>query len=189
MNRLEHNPLHLSRAGILMAVWGVLILVAGVATQYYYPSIEAVLQWWAIVTVIGLAVQAACELRDQPLNFLAWVAAMAVGWVFTLWAVSPGVGLFADLTPVWLILLGLAYIPTAFQIDRRYWLFAALHLALGALMELSVRGVFVVGFLNSYSSLILGLVGGGSMIAGAALARIKYAEARSEARLSHQSSA
>ena len=188
MNRLEHNPLRLSRAGILMAVWGVLILVAGVATQYYYPSIEAVLQWWGIVTVIGLAVQAVCELRDQPLNFFAWVGAMAVGWAFTLWALSPGVGLFADLSPVWLILLGLAYIPTAFQIDRRYWLFAALHLALGGLMELSARGILVIGFLNSNSSLMFGLVGGGSMVIGAVLARVKYVEARSEARLSPQSS-
>jgi hypothetical protein len=172
-----------------MAVWGVLILVAGVATQYYYPSIEAVLQWWGIVTVVGLAVQAMCELRYQPLNFLAWVAATAVGWAFTLWAVRPGVGLFADLSPIWLILLGLAYIPTSFQIDRRYWLFAASHLALGGLMELSARGILVIGILDSYSSLILGVVGGGSMIVGAALARIKHAEARQAAQLSPQSSA
>lgn len=176
MEHLENNPLRLSRAGLLMAIWGVLILAAGITTQYYYPSVEGVMLIWSVVTVVGLGAQALCQLKDQPLNYAIWVGAMVVGWLFTHYASSPGVGLFRDIAPIWIIMLGLAYIPTAFQIDSRFRYLAALHLVVGGLMELSVRGVLDIVFLRSNGSLLLGIVGGGTMLVGAALCRIRVEE-------------
>jgi hypothetical protein len=169
MQRLEKNPLRLSRAGIVMIAWGLLILGAGVYNQYYFPSMEHILTVWGVVSVLGLAIQGLCEIRDQRINFLAWVAVVVLGWAFTLYAIyATNYQFFGHISGVWLILLGLAYIPTALQIDRRYWLFAALHFIVGSLMEQSALKVLspeMTRFFDTNSPLLFGLVAGGSLLA------------------------
>ena len=174
MEKLERNPLGLSRAGIVMLAWGVLILVAALYNQWWFPGFDSMLLIWAGVTVVGLAVQAVCEVRDQPINFLAWVAVVVVGWAFTLYAIysDPSLARFSLLSAIWLIMLGIAYMPTAIQIDSRYWWFAAAHLVVGGLMELSALRVVAIPFLNNNASLLLGIIGGGSLIAAAYFGRV-----------------
>ena len=168
MQRLEKNPLSLSRAGIVMIAWGLLILGAGVYNQYYFPSMEHILAVWGVVSVIGLAIQGLCEFRDQRTNFLAWVAVVVLGWAFTLYAIyATNYQYFGHISGVWLILLGLAYVPTALQIDRRYWIFAVLHFIVGSMMEQSAFKVLspeLMRFLDTNAPLIFGLVGGGSLL-------------------------
>jgi hypothetical protein len=175
MERLEHNPVRLSRAGIVMAVWGALILGVGLYNQWNFPSMETILLLWGGVTVVGLAVQGLCEVKDQRVNFLAWVAVVALGWAFTLYAIyATNYALFGHLGGIWLILLGLAYVPTALQIDRRYWIFAGLHFLVGGLMELSAFKMLPAGmmkFLDGNTALLIGVIGGGTLLVAAFFGR------------------
>ena len=49
---------------------------------------------------------------------------------------------------------------TAYHVERHFLIFAALHIVVGVLMELSARGVMRIGFLDTYSTLIFGVVAG-----------------------------
>lgn len=175
MEKLEHNPLRLSRAGIVMAVWGALILGVGLYNQWNFPSMEMILMLWGGVTVVGLAVQGLCEVKDQRTNFLAWVGVVLLGWAFTLYAIyATNYAYFDHLGGVWLILLGLAYVPTALQIDRRYWIFAGLHFLAGGLMELSAFKLLpadMMSFLDRNTPLLIGVIGGGTLLVAAFFGR------------------
>jgi|GEM_PF-1362949 len=175
MEKLERNPLRLSRAGIVMAVWGALILCMGLYNQWNFPSMETILMLWGGVTVVGLAVQGLCEVKDQRANFLAWVGVVLLGWAFTLYAIyATNYAYFGHLGGVWLILLGLAYVPTALQIDRRYWIFAGLHFLVGGLMELSAFKLLpadMMNFLDRNTPLLIGVIGGGTLLAAAFFGR------------------
>lgn len=173
MQSLENNPLHLSRAGIVMLTWGVLILLGGAITQWYFPSVGEVLAWWGVISVAGIAVQLLCQVRDQPFNCGIWIVAVAIGWAFTLYATSPEVGWYGDIAGVWLIFLGVGYINTARRINSRFMIFAVLHFVVGGLMELSVHKILPISFLDNYASLILGLVGGLSLVIAAFFARVE----------------
>jgi len=89
---------------------------------------------------------------------------MVIGWVFTYYVVKfdggSHIDLFGDLAGVWLILLGLGYIATAFQVDKRFLIVAGLHLVVGALLEVSSRHIAAIEILDTYSALIFGLVAG-----------------------------
>jgi hypothetical protein len=52
-------------------------------------------------------------------------------------------------------------------VDKRFFAFAALHILVGLLMELSARQIVSIGVLDQYSSLIFGLVAGIPLIIAA----------------------
>jgi hypothetical protein len=195
MQSLENNPLRLSRAGLLMLTWGVAIVIAGGLTQWVrFSSLDSILHLWGAVTLVGVAVQVVCQVRDQGFNCAAWVAALAIGWAFTFYVIDfengAHLNLYGDLAGVWLILFGLAYVDTARRIDSRFLWLAELHLAVGGLMELSAHGIvgvpIISPLLNSYGSLIFGLVSGAPLIVASAFARVKVEQPRLDASLSPQ---
>lgn len=174
MGWVEHNPLGLSRAGVLMVGWGLLLLVAGALSQWaQFPSFELFLAMWGAVTVLGLALQATCHFQDQRANLSVWLAAVALGWVFTLYIMYRETALYSELAPLWLLLLGVAYIDTAFRINTRFFYLAAIHIVGALVLELAGRGVLKVDFLSTYSPFILGVIAGLFLIIGAPFARIR----------------
>lgn len=164
MINLDRNTLHFHKAQFLLIVWGLLILLSSVMSRYFDMSLNSVLFLWGGVTLLGLIAQAISLVRGLGQNYAAWVAAIAAGWLFTLYVVKLDNGahldLYSDIAGVWLILLGLAYLATAFQVVRLHLALAALHIAAGLLLELSARRIMPVSFLDANSTLIFGLVAG-----------------------------
>lgn len=115
-------------------------------------------------TVLGIGFQLISMVRGLGLNLGIWIILMICGWLFTFYVIKFEEGihiyLFGDLSGVWLILLWIGYVATAFQVDKRFLIVAALHLGVGALLELASRGLVSFEILNTYSTLIFGLVGG-----------------------------
>jgi hypothetical protein len=177
MDIIEHNPLRLTRAGVTMAVWGVVLLLAGVYNQYQFPSVEAILGIWGAITLIGLAVQVACEIKHAAVNFYVWLASVAVAWLFTLyvtvWDNGAHGALYPDLPGVWLIFLGLGYVDTARRINSRFVWIGVVHIVAGIILEIVARGIIKVDFLSTYSTLIFGIVAGGTLIVGSTQSRLK----------------
>lgn len=156
--------LRIPKVSFILAGWGLLIFLGGVINQWFNLSADFTLWLWAGITVLGVAAQVISMVRGMGLNLGIWLALIVIGWLFTYYVVKfdggSHVDLFGDLPGVWLILLGLGYVATAFQVDKRFLILAALHLLVGFLMELSSRRVVTIEFLDSYSALIFGLVGG-----------------------------
>src|SRR5437588_3177016 len=98
------------------------------------------------------------------MNFTVWLILIAIGWAFTFYVIKfdngAHIDLYGDLPGVWLILLGFGHLATAYHVDRRFLIMAAVAFAGGLLLELSARGVFQVGFLTANSSLLFGLIAG-----------------------------
>lgn len=154
----------INKAAFQLAAWGLVILVAGALSQYFNLSADFLLWLWGGATVLGLVAQIGALVRGVGLNLGVWIAVLAAGWLFTFYVTKFDNGAHADLYPdlpgVWLILLGIGYIASAFQLDKRFFILAALHLVAGGLLELSARRIVAVDFLDANGALLLGLVGG-----------------------------
>lgn len=158
-----------------MVVWGLLLLIAGAITQWValpYPG--GFLGLWAVATVLGFAFQGLCQLRWQPVNFYVWVGAAALGWLFTLYVVYVDkTGTFyPEITPVWFLLLGLAYVHTGMKIHTRFYILAALHFAAALIFELVGRGVISSEFMLVNGPILFGVLAGVSLGLGAYFARV-----------------
>ncbi|HEX2914422.1 MAG TPA: hypothetical protein VH186_26720 [Chloroflexia bacterium] len=176
------TSLNITKASFTLAGWGLLLLLAGCINQWFELKTDFVLLLWVGVTVLGVLAQLAGMANGLGLNLLAWLFVIAAGWVFTYYVTKFENGvhadLYGDLAGVWLILLGIGYVACIFQLDRRFALIAALHFVAGALLELSARGIVSLEFLDSYSSLVFGLVAGVPLLVAAL--PFWYAEAQPE---------
>jgi hypothetical protein len=156
--------LRVPKVTILLGSWGLLIFLGGVINQWFNLSADFTLLLWVGITILGIAAQLITMVKGLGFNLGIWVALMVAGWLFTYYVVKfdngAHIDLFGDMAGVWLILLGIGYIATAFQVDKRFLIVAGVHLLVGALLELSSRRVVSIEFLDSYSPLIFGLVGG-----------------------------
>jgi hypothetical protein len=153
--------LRINKAAFTLGAWGLLILLASLVNQFFIPpSLEAVYALWSAVTLLGILAQAICLARGLGTNFAVWIVVMVIGWLFT------HSGFYADIPGVWLILLGVGYVATAFQIHMRFMWLAGLHLAVGALMELAAHNIVSFPLLVSYASLVFGLVAGLPLVIG-----------------------
>jgi hypothetical protein len=164
MFNMKELQLNIPKISFLLAGWGLLIFLGGIINQWFNLSADFILWIWAGVTILGLVAQLISMVRGMELNLGIWIALIIVGWLFTYYVVKfdggAHIDLFGDLSGVWLILLGLGYIATAFQVDKRFLIVAGLHLAVGVLMELSSRRVISIEIFDTYSAFIFGLVGG-----------------------------
>jgi hypothetical protein len=169
MINLDQRIVRINKAVFLMAGWGLLILLGSLINQFFdLPSPDYVLYLWGGVTLLGIACQAIAMVRGLGQNFAAWMVVIALGWVFTFYVIKfdngAHIDLYGDLAGVWLILLGVGHLVTAYHVVRRFLLVGAIHIVAGILLELSARGIVTVDFLNAYSTLIFGIVAGGSLI-------------------------
>lgn len=169
MVNLDQRIIRINKAVFMMGAWGMLILLASIINQFFdLPNPDYVLYLWAGVTLLGIAGQTISLVRGLQLNLTIWLVVMAVGWVFTYYVVKfddgAHIDLFGDLSGVWLILLGIGHLFTAFHVVKRFLLLGSFHIVVGLLLELSARGIVRVDFLDSYSTLIFGLVAGGTLI-------------------------
>jgi hypothetical protein len=171
MFNYTESDLHIPKVSFLLASWGLLIFLGGVINQWFNLSADFTLLLWVGITILGIAAQLIANVKGMGINLGIWLGLIVVGWVFTYYVVKfdngAHIDLFGDLSGVWLILLGIGYIATAFQVDKRFLIVAGLHLLAGALLELSSRQIVAIGFLDSFSTLIFGLVGGLPLIVAA----------------------
>jgi hypothetical protein len=172
MINLDQRILRINKAVFLMAGWGLLILLASVMNQFFdLPNPDYVLMLWGGVTVLGILCQTVALVRGLQLNFTVWLILIALGWAFTFYVVKfdngAHIDLYGDLAGVWLILLGIGHLFTAFHVVKRFLLLGIIHILVGVALELSARGIVSVDFFDSYSTLIFGIVAGGSLIVGA----------------------
>jgi hypothetical protein len=70
-------------------------------------------------------------------------------------------------------LLGIAYIPTGFQIDTKFFYLAGLHFVAAIFFELAARKIISIGLLDTYGTLIVGVITGLVLVGTAFMARIK----------------
>jgi hypothetical protein len=173
MLNMNANSLNIPKVSFMLAGWGLVILLGGIINQWFGLNADATLWLWAGVSLLGLLAQLAAMVRGLGLNLVAWLAAIAIGWGFTYYVTKFDGGshadLYGDLAGVWLILLGLGYVATAFQVDKRFLALAGLHLLVGALMELSIHQIVPVEVLDSYAALVFGVVGGLPLLAAGLL--------------------
>ncbi|HET6261620.1 MAG TPA: hypothetical protein VFG99_05205, partial [Chloroflexia bacterium] len=131
-----------------------------------------------IISVLGLAAQALCQFKHQRMNYIIWVVAVLDGWAFTYYAFFTNYNAIVEIAPVWLFLLGVAYIPTALQIDTRFFYLAGLHFVAALLFELSARKVITISLLDTYGVIIVAIVSGAVLIAVAFLSRVERPQAQ-----------
>ncbi len=173
MRMLDSHPFGLPRSGLTMVVWGLALLVAGVVSQWVslpYPG--GFLALWGGATVVGLVFQGLCQAKYQPLNFYVWVSAIGIGWLFTLYVVYSNGNLYPEITPVWFLLLGLAYTHTGMKISNRFYALAGLHFVLAIIFELVGRGVITADFLVVNGAIVFGVLAGTSLLVGSVYARV-----------------
>ncbi len=160
----QKSEIVLSKASLQLGAWGLVMLVGGAMSQWFNLSADFLLVLWGGATVLGLAGQIVGLVRGMNVNLAIWIGLILVGWLFTLYVTKfengVHVDLYGDLAGVWLVLLGLGYIATALQVDKRFFVIAALHLLVGGLVELSARQIVSIAFVDANSSLLVGLVGG-----------------------------
>src|SRR3954464_10787795 len=120
MINMKAVTLRIQKAAFMMVAWGLLILAASIMTQFFELSANYVLLMWAGATVLGIVAQVFCLVNGLQQNLAAWLIAMAAGWAFTLFVMKfdngSHIDLYGDLAGVWLILLGLGYVVTAFHV-------------------------------------------------------------------------
>jgi hypothetical protein len=172
MINLDQRMLRINKAVFLMAGWGLLILLASAINQFFdLPNPDYVLILWGGVTVLGIACQTVAMVRGLGMNFTVWLVLIGIGWVFTFYVVKfdngAHIDLYGDLAGVWLILLGIGHLVTAFHVVKRFLLMSIIHIVAGVVLEISARGIVTIDFINSYSTLIFGIVAGGSLIVAA----------------------
>ena len=174
---LDHHPFGLPRSGLTMVVWGLLLIGAGLISQYIslpWPYPTGFLVVWISISVIGLVFQGMCQAKYQPLNFWVWVAAVALGWAFSLYVIYYNPSLYSEVAPVWFVLMGLAYVHTAMKIDAKFYWLAALNFALAIVFEAAWRhwgGIRFLDFLIVYVTPYFGLLSGIGLVIGAFFAR------------------
>ena len=168
MINMKAVTLRIQKAAFMMVAWGILILAASVMTQFFELSADYVLLMWAGATVLGILAQVYCLVNGLQANLTVWIVLIAIGWGFTLFVMKfdngSHIDLYGDQAGVWLILMGLGYVATAFHVVKRFLILAAIHIVAGIVMELSARGIVPIDFLNTYSSLVFGLVAGVPLI-------------------------
>jgi hypothetical protein len=169
MINLDQRMLRINKAVFLMAGWGLLILLASAINQFFdLPNPDYVLMLWGGVTVLGIVCQAVALVRGLGMNFTVWLVLIGVGWVFTFYVVKfdngAHIDLYGDLAGVWLILLGIGHLVTAFHVVKRFLWMGIIHIVVGIVLEVSARGIVTIDFIDSYSTLIFGIVAGGSLI-------------------------
>ena len=161
MINTRHNMMTINKAPALMGSWGLAVLLASVMNQFFELSTNNSLLMWGLLTVLGIVGHSVCYLRGLGKNFAVWVGLITVGWLFTLyvfkWDNGANIALLADLPAAWLALIGVGYVATALQIDRRFFYLAGVHFAVAAVMELSARGIMPIDFVDEYAALIFGL--------------------------------
>ena len=171
MLNMKDLQLNIPKISFLLVGWGLLIILGGIINQWFNLSADFILWLWAGVTILGIAAQVIGLVKGMELNLTIWIILIVIGWAFTFYVTKfdngAHIDLFGDLTGVWLLLLGLGYIATAFQVDKRWLIVAGLHLAVGALVELSSRRVISIEFVDTFSALVFGLVGGLPLIVAA----------------------
>jgi len=164
MFNVTEFDLHIPKVSFLLGSWGLLIFLGGVINQWFNLSADFTLLLWVGITILGIAAQLITMVKGMGFNLGIWIGLVVIGWLFTYYVVKfdggSHIDLFGDLTGVWLVLLGLGYIATAFQVDKRFLIVAGLHLLVGALTEISSRHVVTIEVLDTFSPLIFGLVGG-----------------------------
>jgi len=160
---------------LILVPWGVALLIGGLVHQNMGdPTPSKFLMVWAVVTVVGLAGHSLGLCRGLEWNFVVWVVAISLAWAFTFFVfqVYEPKGpndpiLYSDLGAVWLGLMGIAFIFTAFQVNPLFWLIAIPHLVIALGMELSARGIVKIDFLDGNQPLLVALIDGGlTLIAG-----------------------
>jgi hypothetical protein len=171
MINLDQRVLRINKAVFMMAGWGLFLLLGSIINQFFELNLDYVLYLWGGITVLGIAFQAISMVRGLGQNFIVWMLLIGAGWVFTLYVVKFDNGahmdLYGDLAGVWLILLGIGHLATAFHVVKRFLLVGTIHILVGLMLELSARRIIVIDFLDAYSTLIFGLVAGGSLIVSA----------------------
>jgi hypothetical protein len=163
-----------------MLVWGLLLIGAGLITQYVTlpfvgkPYPDSFLIVWISISVIGLVFQGLCQAKYQPLNFWVWVGAVVLGWLFTLYVIYSNPSLYPEIAPVWFVLMALAYVHTAMKIDTKFYWLAAFNFALAIVFEAAWRhwgGTSFLDFLIYYATPYFGLLSGIGLVIGAFFAR------------------
>lgn len=175
MSSIKLGPL--PKVLLLLGPWGVGILLGGIIQQTNESmKADTFLLIWALVTVVGLTGQALAMCNGLERNFLVWVSLIALAWAFTFYVfrVSSDPTLFAHLGPVWLALMGVGFIFTAFQVSQWFWLLAGVHLFLALLMELAARDIYKSEFFVSNQPLLVGVVDGGLTLIAAIIGLIQY---------------
>ncbi len=160
---------------LILVPWGVALLIGGFIHQNMgNPTPAKFLLVWATVTLVGLVGHALGLCRGLEWNFVVWVVAISLAWAFTFFVFQvyepKGASdpiLYSDLGAVWLGLMGIAFIFTAFQVSPLFWLIAIPHLVIALGMELSARSVIKIDYLDANQPLLVALVDGGlTLIAG-----------------------
>ncbi len=168
MINMKASHLRMNKAPSLMGVWGIVILLGSIMHQFFGLRPDQVLLMWGLLTLLGIAGQAVCLMRGLEPNFGAWMAVIVVGWFVTLYVIKFDKGYnieyAGDLPAIWLGLLGLGYVATAFQITRKFWILAAVSFAFGGLLELAARGILQIDFLVEYGPLLFGIFAGVPLI-------------------------
>jgi hypothetical protein len=162
------EALHINKAPSLMAIWGVMLLLGGVAQQFLNLSVDTTLIVWGVLSLVGVVGQVVCMMHGLGKNFAAWIAVIVVGWFITLYIIKFDKGYnieyLTDLPAIWLMLLGIGYGATALQVNRKFWMLAAASFFFGELMELGVHGVLQLDFFIEYSTLLFGIFAGVPLI-------------------------
>jgi hypothetical protein len=161
MINTRHNMMEINKAPALMVTWGLAVLLASVVNQFFELEQDYLLIFWGALSLLGIAGHALCYISGLRLNYLLWFALLAVGWLFTLfvfkWDNGSNISLLADLPAVWLALIGVAYVLTGKQIDKRFYTVAAFTFAVALVLELSARRIVPISFVDEYAALIFGL--------------------------------
>jgi hypothetical protein len=172
---IDKYPLGLTRSGLVMVIWGLLLIGAGIFCQWVsLPYPHGYIVAWLIFTVAGLSFQGWCQLKYEPVNFYVWLGAMLTGWLFTLYVVYMNAALYSEIAPVWFVLLALAYAHTGLIINKQFYILAGLHLLMALLFEIGWRhwwGITGLNFLIAYGTVAFGLMSGLGLIIGAFLPR------------------
>src|SRR5439155_19415765 len=145
MVNMKAVTLRIPKAAFMMAAWGILILAASVMTQFFELSADYVLLMWAGATALGILAQVYCLVNGLQANLTVWIVLIAIGWGFTFFVMKfdngSHIDLYGDQAGVWLILMGLGYVASAFHVVKRFLVLAVVHIVAGIVMELSARGI------------------------------------------------
>lgn len=180
---LNNNSVKLGPIGkevLVMAIWGIVMLAGGLIQQYGSLDLDSILIMWGILTLVGVAGQALAYVKGLGPNNIAWAVAIVLAWGFTFLALKANIqnaDLYEDMPAVWFILLGIAFAFTGLQVDKRFYILAGIYAVLGIIMEISLRFVSdasrsgsVFEFFAANAPLLMGVVGGGSLLVGAVVA-------------------
>lgn len=167
---------------LVMAIWGVALLAGGLIQQYGSLDLDGSLILWGVVTLIGAVGQGLAYVTGLGRNNIIWTVAIVLAWAFTLVALKANIkdaDLYEDMAAVWFILLAAAFAFTAVQVDKRFYILAGIYAIVGIMMEVSMRFVSptsrdgsVFAYFADNAPLLMGVVGGGSLLIAAVVAYV-----------------